>query len=202
VTTVAEIVVASPVEPWAALGLHISDGVAHIGGIALRFESVQTDSVIAITAWTLHGAPSPVVSIDGLLTHHIDEVVAIDGEHPLGVVSFDHVVVMTSSLERTSGAIEALTGAELKRVREAGPVRQGFHRLGAIIVEVVESESVTSELASFWGFVLVVDDIHEAAGRLGPDLLSPPKPAVQTGRYIASFRPAAGLGFPVALMSR
>ena len=59
------------------------------------------------------------------------------------VVGFDHVVVMTSSLERTCGAIESATGESLRRIREAGPVRQGFHRLGQLIVEVVETHRLT-----------------------------------------------------------
>jgi hypothetical protein len=48
---------------------------------------------------------------------------------------------------------------------------------------------------------MVVDDLYETADRLGPELLSPPRPAVQPGRHIASFRREAGLGLPVALMS-
>ena len=51
-------------------------------------------------------------------------------EHPLGAIGLDHVVVTTDSLERTCAAIEAATGAPLKRVREVGEIRQGFHRLG------------------------------------------------------------------------
>jgi hypothetical protein len=74
--------------------------------------------------------------------------------------------------------------------------------LGALIVEVVETADVVSECAAYWGFVFVVDDIHEAASQLGPALVSVPKAAVQPGRFIASFRREAGLGFPVALMSR
>jgi hypothetical protein len=55
--------------------------------------------------------------------------------------------------------------------------------------------------ASLWGFVLNVADVNEAADYLGPDVLSPPKPAVQKNRLIATFRSGAGLGVPVALMS-
>jgi hypothetical protein len=114
---------------------------------------------------------------------------------------FDHLVVMTSSLERTCGAIEAATGEPLKRIREAGPIRQGFHRLGGLIVEVVETAQVTADHASFWGFVLIVDDLHAVCGELGPDVISVPKQAVQPGRWIATFRSSAGLGLPTALMT-
>jgi hypothetical protein len=43
--------------------------------------------------------------------------------------------------------------------------------------------------------------VHEVAAYLGPDVLSPPKPAVQKNRLIATVRGAVGLGVPVALMS-
>jgi catechol 2,3-dioxygenase-like lactoylglutathione lyase family enzyme len=113
----------------------------------------------------------------------------------------DHVVVMTPDLERTSAAFTAVTGAPLKRVRDAGAnTRQGFHRLNDVVIEMVSSPNVPEGPARLWGFVLTVRGLDEAARYLGPDVLSPPKPAVQEGRRIATFRQAAGLGVPVALM--
>jgi hypothetical protein len=111
------------------------------------------------------------------------------------------VVVMTSSLERTCGAIEASTGAVLKRIREAGAIRQGFHRLGEVIVEVVESSQVTAPEAAFWGFVWNLRDLHGACDRLGPDIMSLPKAAVQPGRFIATVRGSVGARLPLAFMS-
>jgi hypothetical protein len=121
--------------------------------------------------------------------------------HPLGIVGFDHIVVMTSSLERTCGAIEGATGAALKRIREAGAIRQGFHRLGEVIVEVVESPQVTGIEAAFWGFVWNLHDLHDACDRLGPEVVSLPKPAVQPGRFIATVRGSVGTRLPLAFMS-
>lgn len=201
-TAVAEIVVAAAVEPWSAIGLRIDEGVACVGGIGLRFEPAHVDVPAAIAAWTLLDSPSRPSDIDGLATRHVDGIDPCSPvAHPLGVVSFDHLVVMTSSLERTCGAIERATGEPLKRVREAGAVRQGFHRLGALVIEVVESGRHVAEFAGFWGFVFVVDDIESVCARLGPEQVSPPKAAVQPGRLIASFRSGAGLGLPIALMS-
>lgn len=201
-TAVAELIVRSPVEPWERIGLTVVDGQSWIGGIRLRFvDDERADDRQQLIGWTLVGSPTTPATIDGLATSYVDEIEPLAWQHPLGVTGFDHVVVMTSSIERTCGQIEEVTGAPLKRVREAGSVRQGFHRLGPLIVEVVESTRHTDELAGFWGFVLVVDDLHEAAGQLGPELMSPPKPAVQPGRFIASFRAEAGLGLPIALMS-
>ena len=46
-----------------------------------------------------------------------------------------------------------------------------------------------------------VADLHEACDRLGPDVVSLPKAAVQPGRFIATVRAAVGLGLPLALMT-
>ena len=80
-------------------------------------------------------------------------------------------------------------------------MRQGFHKLGDVIVEIVSAPSIPAGNATLWGFVLNVVDVDEVAAFLGPDVLSPPKQAVQKNRLIATFRGAVGLGVPVALMS-
>ncbi len=200
-TALVGLTVTGPVAPWEAIGLRVMDGVSWVGGVALHFTDDEGPALVA--GWTLAGSPDLAASIDGVATEHVpvDTFEVQSWDHPLGATSFDHVVVMTSSLERTCGEIERITGEPLKRIREAGVVRQGFHRLGSMIVEVVESDRVTASDASLWGFVWNVDDLHDVADRLGPDLLSPPKAAVQPGRFIASFRGAAGLGLPIALMT-
>lgn len=200
-TAVGELVIASTIEPWQAIGLKVSDGVARIGGIALRFVPVGADGREGVVSWGLAGSPTDAADIDGLATHHVDEPPEGARDHALDIVGFDHLVVMTSSLERTCGAIEAATGEPLKRIREAGAIRQGFHRLGELIIEVVESPQVIAPTASFWGFVWNVADLHEMCDRLGPDVISLPKAAVQPGRFIASVRASVGLGLPLALMS-
>ncbi|MGA0878174.1 MAG: VOC family protein [Ilumatobacteraceae bacterium] len=121
----------------------------------------------------------------------------------LGAIGVDHVVVMTGNLERTCGAISKATGAELKRVREAGRgVRQGFHRLGSVILEIVERPDLQpSTPAAIWGLVLTVVDLDGAVARLGSDVVGRPRQAVQPGRRIATVATDAGLGLAVALMS-
>jgi hypothetical protein len=202
-SSVLELTIASPIEPWEAIGLQVEGDTSWIGGVRLRFVPVVGEP--GMVGWTLAGVPGDddrPDRIDGLATAYEDGHVEVqEWSHQLGATGFDHVVVMTSSIERTCGAIESATGAALKRIREAGAIRQGFHRLGPIIVEVVESAQVTAEMAAFWGFVLIVDDLHDVCGRLGPELISAPKAAVQPGRFIASFRATAGLGLPVALMT-
>jgi hypothetical protein len=207
-TAVVELTVAGDAAAWSAVGLHVVDHVATVGPIRIRF----VDGPPALTSWSLAGLPEPVTDIDGLATSPVaadptsapaDAVSApeIADAHPLGIVDFDHVVVMTSSLRRTCDAIAAATGEPLKRIREAGPIRQGFHRLGPMIVEVVENSQVSDDVAHFWGFVWNVADLDAAYRLLGADLLTQPKTAVQPGRQIATFRTAAGLGIPVALMT-
>lgn len=200
-TAVGELVIASAVEPWGAIGLDVADGNARIGGIALRFVPVGDDGREGVVSWGLVGSPTGATDIDGLATHHLREPPEGGRDHALDIVGFDHLVVMTSTLERTCGAVAAATGEPLKRIREAGSIRQGFHRLGELIVEVVESPQVVGPTASFWGFVWNVADLHETCDRLGPDVISLPKAAVQPGRLIASVRASAGLGLPLALMT-
>ena len=96
----------------------------------------------------------------------------------------DHVVVLTGSLERTVGALQA-AGLDLRRT--AGTM--AFLRLGSYILEVVERGG---DPARFWGLVVVVPDPGAVPGA------GPVKDAVQPGRRIAT---VAGLGAALALMS-
>lgn len=126
-------------------------------------------------------------------------------EHPSGAFDLDHLVLLTDSLERTSDAVHAVLGLERRRLRETDTVRQAFHRFDdaggsrGCIVEVVESDRV--ERTTVMGVVLDVADLFDLADRLGPDVVSIPKPAVQPGRHIATVRRDVGLGTAVALMS-
>ena len=110
------------------------------------------------------------------------------------------------------GAVERGLGAPLRRTRDGDAggraVRQAFFRLGEVILEVVgppvNDGPVTVEAsgpARFWGLAVTVAAIDELYERLGPELVSPPKGAVQSGRRIATVRSAAGLSVPLAFMS-
>lgn len=198
-TTVAELVIASEPAAWRAVGFEVDDmGVVQLGGIGLRL----TGGNDGLTEWVLAGCPdSSVDVIDGLRTSHSEVPLLRASHHDNGVDSIDHVVVYTPDLERTCGAIEAATGAPLKRVREVGSLRQGFHRLGELIVEVVSFPQIVQDRATFWGLALNVADIDGLYERCGDEAMSAPKDAVQPGRRIASFRESAGLGLPVAVMT-
>ena len=214
-------------DAWRSLGLTVTDdGVIPLVGASIRLVSgADHPGEGGIVGWALSGAarPNSVASVpesgtqateiadervgpfdvDGLSTEFVDPMTPMHAPHPLGASGLDHVVVLTADLERTSAAIAEATRCELKRIREVGPMRQGFHRIGraGLIVELVERPDLPDGPASFWGLVLIVDDLDAACGLIGSDRISPPKDAVQPGRRIATIRADVGLGLPVALMT-
>jgi hypothetical protein len=202
-TAVAEIVVSADPSSWQLFGLPLDDDhCVVIGSVRLRVIEPVSDPSIA--AWGLADAPVHLPSsIDGLITAAAESPVPAPGAvGPLGAISIDHLVVWTADLERTCAAVTAATDSPLKRVREVGSMRQGFHRLGEVILEVVQHPGVPAGPATFWGFVFTVADLESVAANHGPDVVTPPKDAVQPGRRIATVKNEAGLGVPVALMSR
>ncbi len=198
--------ISADLRAWQRLGLSLDDvGDIQIGMTRLTFVDPSNDQEPGIADWTVASDRMERVSIDGLVTRLVEggQSSGPGPAHELGATLIDHVVVMTPSLDRTCTAITEVTSAPLKRIREVGRgVRQGFHRLGEVIVEVVERPDIPAETpARFWGLVLIVDDLLAAAERLGPSVIGLVKPAVQPGRRIATVRNDAGLALPVALMS-
>jgi hypothetical protein len=193
---------------WRSLGLVVTDdGLVPLHGTSLRIVApADGPTAPALAGWAVSGldvASGSWIDVDGLPTQVVPSTGPVYADHPIGAVGLDHVVVMTSDLERTSAAIATATGCELKRIREVGAMRQGFHRIGAggLIVELVERPDVPDGPAAFWGVVINVDDLDVACELLGPDRVSAPKDAVQPGRRIATVRADVGLGLPVALMT-
>jgi len=202
------------IDTWRSLGLSATDdGLIPLFGTALRIVSpaaatgatgVELEDVQAgIVGWALSGIDETTTSIAGLTTTVVEQLVPTFATHSLGAQSIDHVVVMTGDLEPTTGGIALATGCELKRIREVGKIRQGFHRIGrgGLIVEVVQHEDDNRSAAEFWGLVIIVEDLDDACARLGTDRVGEPKDAVQPGRRIATIRSSVGLGTAVALMS-
>ena len=199
--TIDELVVADEPKAWERLGFAVEDGTAHVGTVRLRFAGGAAGR--GLVGWSLRNASG--TDLDGLATKPSSAEQARPANHPNGVVRVDHVVVLTPDLERTFAALEA-AGIGLRRVRDAGtaerPLRQGFFRMGEVILEVVGGapEPDADKPAGFWGIVFVTQDIDRLAAQLGEQLGSV-KAAVQPGRRIATVRSSAGLGLPVAFIT-
>jgi hypothetical protein len=205
--------VAGEPDTWRTLGLTVTEqGVIPLVGTSILVvpdsagtadpPSVDGVEHTGIVGWAISGIDD-TGDIDGLATAVVEPMVPLFAGHGLGATGLDHVVVSTHDLERTSAAIAAATGCELKRIRELGTMRQGFHRIGrgGLIVELVERPDLPEGPAEFWGLVLIVDDLDAAYDLIGSDRISAPKDAVQPGRRIATIRADVGLGLPVALMT-
>jgi hypothetical protein len=192
----AELTIADPPEHWTELGFDVdAHGNLDIGGIRVRLGGDGS----GITGWSLVRV-NAMGSIDGLPTP-VPRVLRPPPfkTHPNGATSIDHVVIFTSSLDRTAAAL-ARAGAELKRIQDSDRGRMGFRRLGPAILEVVQRDDLEADDAQFWGVVVVVISLDELAERLG-DRLGPITQAVQPGRRIATLRADVGISAPLAFMS-
>jgi hypothetical protein len=184
-------------EAWSTLGFELTDGELGLANGSVVFDEAAPPGIVALL---VDGTPADV---DGL-PFEWGTTSSGPGRRSDEI---DHVVVMTNSLERTSAAIETGLGLECRRIRDTGQVRQAFHRFddppGATargcILEIVENSALSE--AGFWGLVITVDDL-DALCEANPDLISPPRAAVQPGRRIATARREAELGTAVAFMSR
>ena len=206
-TRVVAITVGGRAAPWHDIGI--------VAGLLGDVRLVIDESLpVGLHHLDLVGCPTRASHIAGLPVVHVDDAQVVETVAPsnassqfvLHIVGVDHVVVLADDVRATCSEIAEQSGAPLKRVKEGDRGVQGFHRWGSVILEVVErrlvapSDSATT--AAYWGLVVVVDQINEVATHLGPDVIGAPKPAVQPGRRIATVRSGAGLGVPLALMSR
>jgi hypothetical protein len=149
------------------------------------------------------------LDLDGLDTQASERPAEPVAAHPNGVVSIDHLVAMTPDLDRSVAALER-AGLDLRRIREqptpGGAPRQGFFRMGELILEVVQAPPGTrmgddpSGPARLWGISFLVEHLEPAAELLG-EALGTPRDAVQPGRRIATLRKEAGLGPAIAFMT-
>lgn len=176
----AALLVGDPPALWKELGFAVDDDTCCVGGV--RFLLGRGSP--GLSGWTLVDAaehdPPPTP------------------DHPNGVRSIDHVVLLTPDLDRSIHELEA-NGLDLRRIREAGNgLRQAFFRMGPVILEVVGD--VDEPEPRLWGVTFTVDDLDATAGFLG-DRLRPAKDAVQPGRRIATLDDTAGSTVPLAFMS-
>jgi hypothetical protein len=197
----AELVISDPPQAWRDLGFDVDEhGNMDIGGVRVR---LGTDSDgptrTGITAWSLIRV-NAMGSIDGLPTP-VPRVLRPPPfkTHPNGATGIDHVVIFSSSLDRTAGAL-ARAGIELRRTEQTEQGRKGFRRVGPAILEVVQRDDLEGDDPQFFGLAVVVISLDELAARLG-ERLGPIKPATQPGRRIAMLGAQAGLSAALAFMS-
>lgn len=205
--TIDELVIADQPDRWRALGFAVADRCAQLGTVRLRLPG--RDRGRGILGWSLRAIASE--QLDGLpTTRSGSPLPAPAPAHPNGVLAIDHIVAISPALDRSVQALQA-AGLDLRRVREqptpAGAPRQAFFRLGAEILEVVQEPGDAVEQgggpdrpARLWGLALIVSDLDRAVDDLAPHVGSA-RPAVQSGRRIATLRRSAGLAVPVALMT-
>jgi hypothetical protein len=197
----AELVIADPPQAWRELGFDVDEhGNMDIGGVRVRLGGdPETTTRRGITAWSLIRV-NAMGSIDGLPTP-VPRVLRPPPfkTHPNGVTGIDHVVILSSSFDRTADAL-ARAGVELKRTEQTEQGRKGFRRIGPAILEVVQRDDLEGDDPQFWGIAVVVISLDELAARLG-DRLGQIKQATQPGRRVATLNAEAGLSAPLAFMS-
>jgi hypothetical protein len=180
---------------WTEAGFGLDGEAMRVGEVQIAIGPGE-----GLLGWRVSGVEE---EIDGLPSAPPSGTEPAAVAHANGIVRIDHLVVFTPDLERSTEALEAV-GVERRRVREAeaggSPLRQGFFRLGEVILEVVEHPEVEPGPARFWGITFATADLDAAAGLLG-ERLGSIRDAVQPGRRIATVRREAGLGLPVALIT-
>ena len=202
---VDELTVADSPASWRECGFAVEGEVCAIGEVTIRFAPEQGKGLVS---WSLRGIEA--IELDGLPTTVSNRPAPAETlPHPNGVTAIDHVVAISSDLDRTVGALSE-AGLDLRRLREeptpAGAPRQAFFRLGATILEVVQEPVEATERAGgdrpafFWGLAFIAPDLEQTVAFLG-DRTSEIRPAIQPGRQIATLRRSAGLSVPVALMT-
>jgi catechol 2,3-dioxygenase-like lactoylglutathione lyase family enzyme len=200
--TLDELIIADSPEAWRACGFEVEGDTCIVGETSIRL--APDDDARGLAAWSLRDIET--TELDGLATTRSDRSLPVERPpHPNGVIALDHVVAISSDLDRTVAALQA-AGLDLRRVREeptpAGAPRQAFFRLGEPILEVVQAPAEAIERsggdrpAFFWGLAFVAPEIEATVASLG-EHVSEIRDAVQPGRRIATLRRSAGLSLPV-----
>jgi hypothetical protein len=187
--------------PWQAIGLMFDEHTCTLADVDI----VVSGETPGLHGWTIDIGRDEIIEIDGIRTTLVSGTESRPPSSTIGrqkVIGLDHVVVNTDNIDRTTEAITAALGLEVRRERQLGNgAVQRFHKLDNTIIEVVSGPHITHLGASLWGMVASVDDLFDLAEELGENTTSPPKKATQPGRYISTVRGSVGLGVPFALMT-
>jgi hypothetical protein len=193
--------VGGALSPWQAIGLTFDEFTCTLADV----DVVVSGETSGLHGWTIDVGRDEIIEIDGIRTTLVSGTTPRPSMSTIGrqkVIGLDHVVVNTDNIDRTTQAITAALGLEVRRERQLGNgAVQRFHKLENTIIEVVSGPHITQPGASLWGMVASVDDLFELAEELGENTTSPPKKATQPGRYISTVRGSVSLGVPFALMT-
>jgi hypothetical protein len=193
--------VGGALSPWQAIGLTFDEFTCTLADV----DVVVSGETPGLHGWTIDVGRDEIIEIDGIRTTLVSGTTPRPSMSTIGrqkVIGLDHVVVNTDNIDRTTQAITAALGLEVRRERQLGNgAVQRFHKLENTIIEVVSGPHITQPGASLWGMVASVDDLFELAEELGENTTSPPKKATQPGRYISTVRGSVSLGVPFALMT-
>ena len=178
---------------WQRLGFTVGEGgEVALGGVRLCL-GADGDGIVG---WSLRNMRKDG-DLDGLAASPSTTALPEPVEHPNTASAVDHLVALTPDFDRTVRKLRD-AGLDHRKTRDAGNgARLAFFVLGPCLLEL---GGPADGDVRFWGLTIVLDDLDAAAERLG-DRLGPIKDAVQPGRRIATVRPEAGLGVPVAFMS-
>jgi hypothetical protein len=205
--TLDELRVTDNPEAWRACGFRVEEGEECVVG-KTRIRLLVDGAGKGLAGWLLRDVEA--TELDGLPTERSDRPPPDEQPaHPNGVTGLDHVVAISSDLDRTVAALQS-AGLDLRRTREeptpAGAPRQAFFRLGGVILEVVQAPEEAIERtggdrpAFFWGLAFVAPNLDATVASLG-DRVSEIREAIQPGRRIATLRRSAGLAIPIALIT-
>lgn len=203
--TLAALTIADDPAAWHRAGFDVTDGSCRVGRIELRFPG--EDDERGIRSWTLLGAPTDLVDVDGLATRAAaDEPADPVPPHPNGATGVDHVVVGSPDRDRTVTALREHLGWQPRRQSEhelyGRAMIQTFYVVGDAVLEVISRPDDRGDGPSvFWGLAFVVEDLDATVTSLGEHVTAP-KPAVQPGRRIATLRGGPiGISVPVAFLT-
>lgn len=193
--TLRSLIIGDTAAAWTAAGFTVKDnnGRASTGIGDIEIELVGAEGGRGIVGWRFDETqlPPDINSIDGVQTLRGGTEPAPALDHPNTVSHLDHVVMFTPDLQRTVAALTS-SGFETRRTRNVPgtePLRQQvFLWAGSTIIELVgPAEPTGDDPASLWGLAVTCDDLDAAHASLAGGL-GTPKPAVQTGRRIATLR--------------
>jgi hypothetical protein len=199
-----ELIVGDEPGAWSAAGFDVDGDTTWIGSVRVRLAG--TSHGRGIRSMCLRHVPASIDELDGVPLHTSGgDPAGRDIRHDNRIVAFDHLVVMSTDLDRTLEAFTA-QGLELRRTRDVGspdrPRRQMFFWIGEPILELVGPVDPQGDGPSqVFGLACTVDDIDATAASLG-DACGRVKDAVQPGRRIATLRhEPLGMSVPVAFMT-